>query len=392
VRFVYPLLAIAAYLLFVASLAVGLAAVLLVPVAAGLIAAGLVAAGQFAALIRLLESLLRLTFGALGRAGTLLADLFRAFSDGDPEPTRVAGSYGREALPELFRLVDEVAAEVGTRGVDRILLLHDGNAAVTDLRTPGLLPRPRRRLLLVGLPYVYALSLDELRAVLAHELAHLTLGHVALHRATRRMAMRMERQIQRMEEGSWFAIDPVYWSVRLSLGLLAGIYCPWSRLQEYEADRRSALAAGGNNAVAALRKAREDVPAIQHSVVFLFAWCRANRAAPRHLGEAATRLADALPARQRKELALRSEGDPFELEGRSHPSTAHRIAALRGLPERPSRHPLQAARYLPDLRNLEEHLTRAALRAPDVWPTRSLVERIMTEGGASGAEREALPS
>lgn len=107
-RFLYPILALLAYVFFVASLVAGLVAVFLVPVAAGFLAAAMVAAGQFVALVRLLGALLRLTFGAVGRAGQLVADLFRALFSGDPEPTSTVGTYGREALPELFRLVDEV--------------------------------------------------------------------------------------------------------------------------------------------------------------------------------------------------------------------------------------------------------------------------------------------
>lgn len=79
----------------------------------------------------------------------------------------------------MFRLVDEVAAAVGTHGVDRVPVTLDREFGVFDLAPAGALAslRRRRRHLVVGLPYVYALSLDDLRWVLAHELAHFTMGH-----------------------------------------------------------------------------------------------------------------------------------------------------------------------------------------------------------------------
>ena len=232
----------------------------------------------------------------------------------------MVGTYGREALPELFRLVDEVAAEVGTRGRGP----NPGGARgrrrrhrLASSRVPA--AAVRRRVMIVGLPFVYTLSLDQMRAVIAHELAHLTLGHVLIHRVTYRFVVRMEDQLLRMQEGAWFGLDPVYWSVRLSHAMLAGIYCPWERLREFDADRRSAMAAGANHAVAALRTARDHLPAMQSALAHVVEWCQANRTAPRHLGEAVARLAGAIPARARKDLGAGGGGRPVPIGGAQPP-------------------------------------------------------------------------
>lgn len=379
VRYLYPLLAVLAFLLFLASLLAGLVAVLLVPVVVGLLAAALAAAGQFVLLLRLLGSLLRLTFGAIGRAGTLVADLFRAFFGGDPEPTGVAGTYGREALPELFRVVDEVAAAAGTRPVDRIMVTWSATAAVFDVRPAGVLPRRRRRVLVLGLPVTYTMTLDELRAVLGHELGHFALGHLWLRRATERLIDRAIGQLLRMEQAGWYVLDPVYWGVRGAVAIMAANYHPWRRLREYEADWVAALATGSNHATSMLRKLRDQLPAVARSQDLVAEWCLRNGAAPRHLGEAAVRVSWALPPQRKKALAVALEGDPFDLEGQTHPPVALRIAALHGLPSLPPRHAELAVRYLPDLRNMEEHLTKVALRRAEVSPTAPLAAQVLAE-------------
>ncbi len=385
-RVVYPLLALLAYAFFLVSLGAGFLAVTLVPIAVALLAAALVAGGQIGAFLRLLEAFFRLTIGAVRVGGSLLSDLLEGSFGGDPEPTRVVGAYGREALPEVFRLVDEVAAELRTRGVEKVLVTHDASCAAIELRRPGLLPRGRRRVLLLGLPFVYALSLDEMRAVIAHELAHFALRHGRALRTSWRFLERVERQILRMQEGDFWPLNPVYWAVRSSHAVLAAIHHPWSRLRELEADRRAARAFGANHCASGFRKLRDSLPALQMTQDVVVGWCRANGRAPLHLGEAAARVSGALPPLLRKRLAVRAEGDVRDLTDRTHPPIALRIASLRGVPDRPVRHGELAARYLPDLRNLEAHLTRVALRIEEQSATKQIAAEVLAHLSGKPAE------
>ncbi|MER6286280.1 M48 family metallopeptidase [Streptomyces sviceus] len=75
----------------------------------------------------------------------------------------------RGEAPELYALIDEVAAAMGTRGVDAVVVDVDANAGVTHL---GL----RRRLLTIGLPLWEVLSPQQRIALLGHELGHFTHG------------------------------------------------------------------------------------------------------------------------------------------------------------------------------------------------------------------------
>lgn len=373
-RYLFPVVAVLAYAFFVASLAAGFVAVGAVPLLAVGLGAALLAGGQVALFLRLLGSLVRLTLGSLMVAGRLLRDLVGSILERDREPARAPFSYGREALPELFRLLDEVAGSLKAQPIERVLLTGDSSFGVFTL--PKGIWR-RRAHLMIGLPYVYTLTLDELRAVLAHELAHLRLGHLTSGRFTWHFIRRMAGRLEAMEAGDFVALSPVYWSTRASLAIIAAIYHPWHRAQEYDADRLSALVAGGNHAIAALRRTRDAVPAFLLAQRAVAAAAAADGVAPTHLGEAAARLSLALPAVLRKELSLKLQGDPLDLEGRTHPPTPRRIAALHGVAALPARHGEIAARYLPDLRAVEAHLTRAAFRAGSQEAPRAAAERAL---------------
>ena len=81
-----------------------------------------------------------------------------------------------EDEPELFQFIHRVAREAGAPLPHRILLVPDVNAAVTyDVSLWDLL-LPTRKNLLLGLGLVQALTLDELKAVLAHEFGHFSQG------------------------------------------------------------------------------------------------------------------------------------------------------------------------------------------------------------------------
>ncbi|MBC9715234.1 M48 family metallopeptidase [Streptomyces sp. TRM66268-LWL] len=75
----------------------------------------------------------------------------------------------RQAAPRLFALLDKVAREVGTRGVDLVVLEPGFNAYVTSRR-------PRQRVLCIGLTLWETLTPQQRVALLGHELGHFTNG------------------------------------------------------------------------------------------------------------------------------------------------------------------------------------------------------------------------
>jgi len=82
----------------------------------------------------------------------------------------------RDQAPELFRIVDEIGKLIRGPHVHEIRVDGDTNAGVTQIpRAAGLFGS--RNYLVIGLPFLIALSVEELRAVVAHELGHLSRAH-----------------------------------------------------------------------------------------------------------------------------------------------------------------------------------------------------------------------
>ncbi|NEB81303.1 M48 family metalloprotease [Streptomyces sp. SID14478] len=100
----------------------------------------------------------------LGAAWTLRPRLGRLPDD--------APVLRRAAAPALFALVDEVAAVIGTRGVDAVVLDVELNASVTTYGLRG------RRLLTLGVPLWEILGPQERVALLGHELGHFGNGDI----------------------------------------------------------------------------------------------------------------------------------------------------------------------------------------------------------------------
>jgi Zn-dependent protease with chaperone function len=88
-------------------------------------------------------------------------------------PSPVGVTLEASAHPALTRLVEDARRALRAPRVDRMLLTGDLNAAVVQVPRLGLLGWPRNYLLL-GLPLLDGLGLEETRAVVAHELGHLS--------------------------------------------------------------------------------------------------------------------------------------------------------------------------------------------------------------------------
>jgi Zn-dependent protease with chaperone function len=85
--------------------------------------------------------------------------------------------------PELWRTVNELAQTASTTAPDEVKATIGLTAAVwEESRLLGL--RRGRRHLVIGLPLLAGLTVDELRAVLSHELGHFSRPNGIVHRAT----------------------------------------------------------------------------------------------------------------------------------------------------------------------------------------------------------------
>jgi Zn-dependent protease with chaperone function len=158
--------------------------------------------------------------------------------------------------PALDAALADLARGLRCRPFGEVLLTSDFNAGVYQVPRLGFLGWPRTHLE-VGLPLALALGPDELRAVLAHECAHLSARHgrrngrlYLLHQTWGNLIGQMQRPVGgRLDRaGRW------------ALGAFLGWYWPrlharalvLSRAHEYEADRLAADLTGGAELASAL--------------------------------------------------------------------------------------------------------------------------------------------
>lgn len=145
--------------------------------------------------------------------------------------------------PRLFATIDEVRRAAKAPPAHVVLMTGELNAAIVQVPKLGLLGWQKNHLIL-GLPLMQLMTLDEFKAVLAHEFGHLSGAHgrfgAWIYRIREGWARLNERLQQEKHWGS-FLFVPFF-------GWFAPKFAAWSfvqaRAQEYEADRVAAESIG----------------------------------------------------------------------------------------------------------------------------------------------------
>jgi Zn-dependent protease with chaperone function len=159
----------------------------------------------------------------------------------------------RQEAPKLFALIDELTAALKTPKFDHILLDTQQNAGVLQVPRFGfLLVGWQQNYLFLGLPLMQSLSPEQFRAIVAHELGHLSGNH-----------SRFSGWIYQLRH-TWFNLVEQFQANGQRGSLLFSKFFNWyepffraysfvlARNNEYEADRCAAELAGTHNAAEAL--------------------------------------------------------------------------------------------------------------------------------------------
>ncbi|BCU14006.1 M48 family metallopeptidase [Microcystis aeruginosa] len=167
-----------------------------------------------------------------------------------PEPEGL--KLNRHQVPKLFALVDELTTKLQAPRFHNILLNQEFNAAVVQVPRLGIFGWQENYLLL-GLPLMQSLSLEQLKAVMAHELGHLSGNH-----------SRFAAWIYRIRK-TWMQIyERLHQSDQSGASVLFNRFLDWywpsfnaysftlARMNEYEADRCAAQLTSANNTAEAL--------------------------------------------------------------------------------------------------------------------------------------------
>jgi len=167
-----------------------------------------------------------------------------------PPPAGLALS--RQDVPRLFDLVDELTSNLQAPRFHHILLTEDFNAAVVQRPRLGILGW-QENYLIVGLPLMQALSPEQFRAVLAHELGHLSGNHSRfagwIYRVRKTYAQLLERLQQSGQDGSSVLFNSFFNWYAPFFGAYSFVL---ARMDEYEADRCASQLAGPKNTAQAL--------------------------------------------------------------------------------------------------------------------------------------------
>ncbi|MDJ0867401.1 MAG: M48 family metallopeptidase [Myxococcota bacterium] len=287
----------------------------------------------------------RVAFGCLVTAGVILWAVVPRRDHFEPP--------GPELLPddqpELFELIERVAEETGQEPPRHVFLVNQVNAFVTD--RGGWMGFGSQRVLGLGLPLLQALSVAELRAVLAHEFGHFHGGDVQLGPWIYKTRSAIGRAIQGFAD-SWMR-KPFEWYGTLFLRITLAI----SRQQEYAADQLAAKVAGAPSMASALARV--------HGAALAFDPYWEAELAPSLNGgvfppmaEGFSRYLAAPSIAEQVERAVGSEieegkSDPYD----SHPALPERLAALGGPEVRLEAAQGQASiELLRDLPGLEKRL------------------------------------
>jgi len=262
-----------------------------------------------------------LVLGVGGAIAILLAILPRADRFEPPGPV-----LRPEDHPALFQLIQETATATRQAPPQQVFLVPDLNAWVAE--RGGVMGAGGERVMGVGLPLLQALTVQEFRAVLAHEFGHYHAGDTALGPWIYTTRAAIGRTLSNLSGNHGFIGKPFEWYGNLFLRITHAV----SRDQEYAADALAARIAGSVPLISGLKTIHAAGPAFPAFWVNDVAPALEAGVRPpilegfqRFLG--APTIAAGVTAHLEAQLADET-GDPLD----THPPLRDRIAALASDP------------------------------------------------------------
>jgi Zn-dependent protease with chaperone function len=153
--------------------------------------------------------------------------------------------------PRLYGLVADVCAQLTAPRPDGIRIAHAAECYVAEQREFAV--RPHRSLTLVlGLPQLLVLSVNELQCIISHEMAHFRSRDTTVVVFLYRFTESLRRVLAKVQRHRWRSADPIYWVFTGAHAFILRLARPIQRAQELNADAISAALYGGDLAVQTL--------------------------------------------------------------------------------------------------------------------------------------------
>jgi Zn-dependent protease with chaperone function len=227
--------------------------------------------------------------------------------------------------PQLFEVLNSVASSTQQTMPAHVYLVNDVNAFVTQ--RGGVMGFGSRRVMGVGLPLMQALTVQEFKAVLAHEFGHYHAGDVSIGPWIYKTRAAIGRTIHQLGEGYLQKIFIAYGNLFLRVTHAV------SRRQEFIADEVAARAAGAAVMASALRKVhgaavafhnywRGEVSPVLNSGYLPPLAAGFERFV--HVESVSSNMATAIQTEEAE-----GQSDPYD----THPPLRERVAALKSLPQ-----------------------------------------------------------
>ncbi|WP_028489543.1 M48 family metallopeptidase [Thiothrix lacustris] len=150
-----------------------------------------------------------------------------------PSPTGYA--LKPTEFPQLWSEVNALSKQLATPPIHTIILTPDMNAAIAQTPRLGIIG-PHHNTLLVGLELLMALSPSQARAVLAHELAHLSGNHSKFAGWIYRVRQSWAQISHAIQQTNAWGTAPIRYFTEWYTPYFAGYSYVLARNNEYEAD------------------------------------------------------------------------------------------------------------------------------------------------------------
>jgi Zn-dependent protease with chaperone function len=153
--------------------------------------------------------------------------------------------------PALFRMLEELQHRLQTPPVHAVLVTSDFNAAVGQVPRMGLFGW-HRNFLMLGLPLLKGLTVEQFKSVLAHELGHLSRGHARAANWIYRMRVIWTRLESTFERRPQWGSGVIRQFFKWYIPYFSAVSFPFARANEYEADAASVQLTSARDAAQAL--------------------------------------------------------------------------------------------------------------------------------------------
>jgi Zn-dependent protease with chaperone function len=188
-------------------------------------------------MLRLLVFLVPVLLGLVA----FIFSIFAALNVHLPDPEGVIVEKGRAI--KLYQEIDRLRETLDVPPFAEILLDDNFNAGVVQNPRFGFFGG-YRSYLVIGLPLLLSLTTEQFRAVLAHELGHISRKHGGMGAWCYRMGMTWPRILYFLAEEGHSSVDIFFSFFRWYVPKFMAFSFALQRQEEYEADRMAAEAVG----------------------------------------------------------------------------------------------------------------------------------------------------